>query len=334
MIMAKSTTSVNIRKKNNFIQVVRAFAIIAVVMIHTCPSGIEQVIYRPFINFPVATFLFLSGYLTRIENDNWYAFYKKRIVRVIVPYIIWTILHDLPIIIATKEIIVLKNLLTATASEPLYYIFVYIQFVLLTPWLGRLAKSKFQWVGWVITPISLIAFKYYSLLSGIEFHDYISIIWSDACLNWFTFYYSGLILGNKIINRNFSLNTLGMLYIISIALQMLEGFVWYEFGENNCGTQQKLTTLLSSTLFLLIVYTLIKKGNIVIKNKLLVLLGDYSFGIYLCNVMVIICLSKTSFYNIMPFPLNSIIVISISLAACYIGSRILGERISSWFGLR
>ena len=58
----KSTT----KPKNNTIQIFRALAIIAVVMIHTCPSGEWQVFCRPFINFSVATFLLLSGYLTKI----------------------------------------------------------------------------------------------------------------------------------------------------------------------------------------------------------------------------------------------------------------------------
>ncbi|MBE6415576.1 MAG: acyltransferase [Akkermansiaceae bacterium] len=50
--------------KDANIQLLRALAIIAVVFIHTCPHGMEQVIFRPFINFAVPLFLFLSGYLT------------------------------------------------------------------------------------------------------------------------------------------------------------------------------------------------------------------------------------------------------------------------------
>ena len=82
------------KQKDYNIQLFRALAIMAVVLIHTCPSGEWQVICRPFINFSVATFLFLSGYLTNTDNDNWEKFFKKRIVRVIIPYIIWTILYS------------------------------------------------------------------------------------------------------------------------------------------------------------------------------------------------------------------------------------------------
>ena len=81
------------REKNQKIQILRALAIMAVVLLHTCPSGNLSVVFRAFFNFAVASFLFLSGYLTKIENDNWLKFYKKRIIRVIIPYVIWTIFY-------------------------------------------------------------------------------------------------------------------------------------------------------------------------------------------------------------------------------------------------
>ena len=151
------------KQKDYNIQLFRALAIMAVVLIHTCPSGEWQVICRPFINFSVATFLFLSGYLTNTDNDNWEKFFKKRIVRVIIPYIIWTILYSVASKAWTPKALAL-NLLTAKSAATMYYIFVYIQFVMLTPLLGRLAKSKYQWMGWLVAPLSVMIFKYYPLI--------------------------------------------------------------------------------------------------------------------------------------------------------------------------
>ena len=134
--------------RNQSIQIFRAIAIIAVVLIHTTPGGEWQVFCKPFINFAVATFIFLSGYLTKIDNDNWLAFYRKRIVRVAVPYLIWTLLYGLLDTPSVNVVSLVKNLLCANASTTLYYVFVYIQFVLLTPLLGMLAKSRFRFTGW------------------------------------------------------------------------------------------------------------------------------------------------------------------------------------------
>ena len=320
------------KTRNNLVQIFRAFAIIAVVMIHTTPLGNWQVFCRPFINFSVATFLFLSGYLTKVDNDNWWAFYKKRIIRVIIPYVIWTVLYTL----ASRHIGKLPvNLLTAKAAAPMYYIFVYIQFVLLTPLLGKLAKSKFQILGWVVAPVSVIVFKYYWLLTGMKLNPYIDILWGDSCLGWFTFYYLGLILGNQIIEKKYSLKVLTIIYLASIVLQMIEGYGWLMLGETNCGTQLKLTSFLTSSLFLLIAYTVLQNGSFDIKNRFLRILGDYSFGIYLCHIMVMNVLSGfIPFYKTIPYPITSAITVLLSLCCCYIGVKVCGERVSKWLGLR
>lgn len=321
--------------RNNMIQIFRALSIIAVVMIHTTPPGEWQVFCRPFINFSVATFLFLSGYLTKIENDNWFAFCKKRLIRVIIPYIIWTILYSLPSILSGGSILTIaSNLITAKAAATMYYIFVYIQFVLLTPWLAQLAKSKYRHWGWLIAPISTLIFKYNGLLTGNELNIYVSLLWSDACLGWFTYYYLGLLLGNQIIKPNYSFRTLTLLYLVSIVLQMAEGYGWLRLGEANCGTQIKLTSFLTSTLFLLIIYTILNKPQIDVKNKFLRSLGDYSFGIYLCHIMVMMVLERIPYYTALPYPFTSAIIILISWGCCYIGNIICCKKISDWIGLK
>ena len=181
----------------------RGMAIIAVVMIHTTPAGQWQIFCKPFINFAVATFIFLSGYLTKTDNDNWPKFYTRRISRVLVPYLIWTVIYSIPDIRSAGLSALLKNLLCANATTTLYYIFVYIQFVLLTPLLGKLAKSPYRHLGWLIAPLSVILFKYIQVFGGIEQSKHIQLFWNDACLGWFTFYYLGLLLGNRIIVQEF-----------------------------------------------------------------------------------------------------------------------------------
>ena len=81
---------------NPKIQILRGLAAISVVMIHTCPGGYAQVCIRPFINWAVPMFLFLSGYLTKLENDNWPSFIRKRVVSVMVPYLFWTMIYTIP----------------------------------------------------------------------------------------------------------------------------------------------------------------------------------------------------------------------------------------------
>lgn len=320
------------RYRNNTVQVFRAISIIAVVMIHTTPSGYWQLCCRPFINFAVATFLFLSGYLTKVDNDDWWQLYKKRIIRVIIPYVIWTVLYT----IASHQIDRLPiNLLTGKACKIMYYIFVYIQFVILTPFLGKLAKSRYQFIGWLVAPISMIIFSYYWLWTGTDLNPNIYLLWKNSCLGWFTFYYLGLILGNRIIEKHYSQKVLVVLYMFSIILQFAEGYGWMMLGRTHCGTQLKLTTFLTSSLFLLIAYNIIHSGRFDIKNRFLRMLGDYSFGIFLCHIMVKSVLdSFVPYYKAIPYPITSAIVVLLSFGCCYIGSKVCGERASRWFGLQ
>ena len=113
------------------------------------------------------------------------------------------------------------NLLTTNANGTLYYVFVYIQFVLLTPLLGKLARSKFSWVGWLVTPLCTVI-KYYWLINNIEPNKIINNIWTVSCVGWFTFYYMGLLLGNGILKKKYNIKGLFAAYFLSVIVQMLE----------------------------------------------------------------------------------------------------------------
>ncbi len=221
----------------------------------------------------------------------------------------------------------------------MYYVFVYIQFVLLTPILIRLAKSEYRFIGWIIAPVSILIFKYAGLFFDVEYHRYISLFWSDACLGWFTFYYLGLLLGDQIITiRRRSVKSLCVYYGASLISQMLEGYLFLLHGDSNCGTQLKLSSLLSSTIFLMIIHTVLQNGGF--RNRcsslydFFIFIGDYSFGIYLCHMAVILVLSQLPLIDVIPFPINSFMVVLLSLICCSVGRRICGPKISGWLGLR
>ena len=301
-------------------------------MIHTTPAGEMQVICKPFINFAVATFVFLSGYLTKADNDNWLAFYRRRITRVLVPYFIWTVIYSIQDIQSEGLSVLVKNLLCANATTTLYYIFVYIQFVLLTPLLGKLAKSRFRHLGWIIAPLSVVLFKYIPAFGDIHLGKHVELLWSDACLGWFTFYYLGLILGNKLLSPKFNLINLVFLYCVSLLLQMVEGYLWFTVDPAGCGSQLKLTSILSSSIFMLIIYSVLS-SNHGMKCRLLSTIGDYSFGIYLVHMMILKELEPMALYSAIPYPVTSLIILIISFIFCNVFTAVTGKRVGRWLGL-
>ena len=161
--MGSAFVTVNPVKKDNSIQILRGLAIIAVVIIHSCPGGLYGVFLRPFVNYAAAMFLFLSGYLTKKEINNKKSFIFKRLKKVIIPYCIWSVIYMIP---EGFENFIIK-FITGRCSVVFYYIFVYIQFVILTPLITKLIKSKYKMLGWFITPLCTVIFRYIFTLSGL-----------------------------------------------------------------------------------------------------------------------------------------------------------------------
>lgn len=266
------------KEKSYKIQVLRGLAIIAVVLIHNTPGGIAQVWCRPFLNFSVGLFLFMSAMLSSVEKWN----PKKRIMKVVIPYVIWTLIYVLlrnfksPTAIPIDFV---KCLLTAKSAAVMYYIFIYCEFTLLIPVIDKLARSKYKYIGFLISPLEIIAMRLIPLMMGITINPYISILTSVSCLGWFTYYYLGYMVGNNLIQIKMSTKKILVFWVVSIALQILEGYWYYSMGNVNCGTQLKLTSVLAGSLFALLSYRFIEKTKHVNLN-LLFHLGEISFGIY------------------------------------------------------
>lgn len=314
--------------KNESAQVLRAVAIFGVILIHTCPPGITQVYVRPFVNHSVPLFLFLSGFLTSWEQPDFFGFIKRRLKRVLIPYLFWTVVYTL----ATQQPErLLQNAFTSRAAYHLYYIPVYLQFVVLIPLMKVIAKSKYRWVGWVITPVSILCFEYSTVFLGEQLGDHLSAFWYLSCLGWFSFYYFGLILGNnhlRITNKAQSASMIVLPFLLIV--QIAEGYLWFKNGAPDPGTPFKLSSLFT-TICIIIAIIPILCGKLQ-WPRWLILIGDCSFGMYLSHVLLIWIFSKITILGTLPFPINAILVLLSSLAFVISFRLILGERLGRWIG--
>lgn len=81
-------------KRDLYIQAVRGLAIAAVVLIHCLPQEAASVALRPFLNYSVAAFIFISGYLTsRRKVAGPAMFLRRRFSKIAVPYMIWNTVY-------------------------------------------------------------------------------------------------------------------------------------------------------------------------------------------------------------------------------------------------
>lgn len=316
---------------NKKIQILRAIAILAVVAIHTSPSGAWGVMLRPFANFAVALFIFLSGYLTHYPIEHITLFYKKRFLRVFIPYVIWSLIYTALHMDYSNFLI---NFITARCCNIYYYIAVYIQFILITPLLGKLITSKYKWVAFIITPVAILI-QYVLTLIGKP----LSFPWNaNNLLVWFIYYYIGLMLGNKILKPHLKFNQTIILLILSIILQELEGFGWYIMGSYNMATTQiKLTSMITSLMVIYLTYIYLTSSHLTVRDtkitKVLIEIGNCSFGIYLSHILIKALFNKLPLHHYVVFPLNTLIILFLTTACVFIGKKICGEKIGKYLGL-
>lgn len=307
------------------IQVLRGLAIVAVVLIHNSPKGIAQVWFRPFINFSVGLFLFLSGLLSDI--DSWSP--KKRIIKVIIPYVIWTAVYVLIYNYRDFSRILLyryfKSLLLADSEAIMYYVFVYCELTLLIPIIDKLSKSSFIWIGFLISPLEILFMRLIPLMAGYELNDCISKAMHISCVGWFIYFYLGYLLGNGRITIKSTSKELAVMWVGTIILQILEGYWYLYLGEQRCGVQLKLSSVLSGVVFMLLAYKYIESDQDA-RNKVFKLLGDKSFGVFFIHLAVMTILKKIPYYESWAiFPVNAFITTGVSLICVIVGGIIFGK---------
>lgn len=316
---------------SNKIQICRAIAIIAVVIIHNCPQEMGGIVVRCFVNFAVALFIFLSGYLTRIINTDIIIFYKKRLLRVIIPYCIWSVLYA---IASNKWDDFIFNFITGQCCSIYYFIIVYIQLTILTPWISRLIQSKYWKLGFLITPI-FIAIEYIYTINNN------SIVFPFNALFfvvWFIFFYLGMCIRNGNISISLNFKRLYCLFIVGYVIQLIESIIWYVYGNYNMATTQlKFSAILCSVIVSIIAYLWIIKEINISHNKIsniFIVIGNYSFGIYLTHIALMGVLNKTvyKFIDII-FPFNIVLIILIEVIGISFMVKLCGKKVCKYLGL-
>lgn len=316
------------------IQILRAISIIAVVIIHALPGECLGIIFiRPFVNFGVGLFLFLSGMLSSVKTWN----PLKRIRRVVIPYIIWSAIYvfimchnDLNLFPVTF----VKKAIIGQASAPFYYIFVYCEFALLIPLIDKIAKSKYKKIAFLIPILEIIFTRMLPIMLGIiGVHRYVLSVQAILCVAWFGYFYLGYLLGNNLINIKISNDKLLILLAVGFVWQFAEGFWLYKKKYGDYAGQLKLSAVFVGLIICVFAYRFIV-SDLNINNKLLKAIGDSSFGIYLSHMVVLNVLYDQPSSIVTRFPGNAVISLFASFLFVWAGRHICGDKISRWLGFK
>ena len=262
---------------------IKGVAILAVLAIHIPLTNDTNSVLasRQIINFPVAMFMFLSGFFVKEGTNMW-----NSVKRLLWPYIIWSGIWC--IIIPPQSVLLIISKLLFGGFSILYFLCVLIQLKLLTPWLLKHIKSEDYRITkdplWLITPLYLLSFSLIRLYAGNEFVKVNEIVpFNHFFPSWLIYYYLGMVCKFKTIKIRpiYALIALMVSYYLSILVS---------FWLNDCSsihnfpyTQSKLTSMLIALSVIMLIYSVRDLG---MKRNILARIGEWSFGIYLLHMPV------------------------------------------------
>lgn len=320
------------------IQVVRAIAIFMVIVTHTVLFNPYEIWVRPFVNPAVGMFIFLSGLLTKekIQGREIFSFYKRRLLRVLIPYTLWSIIY---VVFQGSYDTAIKDYLTGNCCSTFYYILVYMQLVIIAPLVGKLIRSKLWWIGFIITPVAIFT-EYILVYYGIDVTYPYNI---NNFFVWYIFFYLGMLIrirfeNNKIVSSTRRNIICIILIPLCIALELLEGHFWLAMGRDDfANTQVKLSAMCTGIVVCVLIGSIILSNNKRKPFKLFVLIGDASFGIYLIHQLIIGIWGRF-FPNLMIaknywFIIEAIIVLIIGFLIVFTLQKIFGEKIGRYIGV-
>lgn len=347
----------NSKTKDVYWQYVRAICIICVILIH-CKTGIEYknstlgawnfdywLVMRQFINFPVAIFIFLSGYFTNIESlrkvDTPYNLARGggRFLRLLLPFWIWSTFYTIINLIRTSGNVdiarTLIKLVLGLSSGQLYFILVLLQLTIITPFLiRRIEKGRGAKYLFLVTPLYLLILYLYFLIYKQQLPFY-----QIPFPAWFNFYYLGLwikIKGYKpIFKRNNILNSI-ILCVAGLIFSIIESYLLLSLGSTGGFASSQIKV--SSFLYVFAIINLliiIKPYMENLKIKWLENIGDSSYGIYYIHMFWIIV--STKILSLIPYIdgilpiyqlLQLIFVIFLSYISIQFTKKTIGDKIS------
>lgn len=317
------------KEKNQFIQFLRGVSIFAVVLLHCLgKTGNAPLIIKPWLYFCVMMFVFLSGYLTPREKvKNPWKFWRKRLVKILIPYAIWSAIYLIIDGNLTPYMFV-RALIRGNASGQLYFLNDYAQLVILTPLIyWMLEKKVLRVLLYAVTPCQIIL-NYYLKMHG----KYLLV---PLC-GWLLMAY---LLGLEHEKWEKRISNVKMPFVICAIVicgfaETWESFVWRIVGiEALTNTQVKFTTLLFTLSILLFLGCLrTKQKEKLAQIRFFTRLGDLSFGIYCCHKIFLeffaIYIPKGMPNALLLFP----ITLFFSAILVLICNKLLPKRICGWIG--
>lgn len=320
--MTTSTIVSSKKERLPQLQVVRAIAIMGVIIVHSTSYATLNMLASThywlynflniFMKFGTPTFIALSSfvlfynYIDRpLDRILVTSFYKRRLLYIVIPYVVFSLfyfsfsqyLNGSPLSLHEMASSFIHKLLTGKAYTHLYFVFINMQFYILFPLFLWLFKSHPRLARWAI-PLGLVLQWAFVLGNKYYFQVDNRGSWS---LSYFSYYMLGATLGIYyhqlktwlIVCRNHvSAARIGvwlLLWMMWLGSGLTHVYMWYEnrlYGISYNSTLFDLFYSLyafTSVLVLLQLSFVLYRGGRSLTGRVLARLGSLSFGIYLIH---------------------------------------------------
>ena len=286
------------RDRDIFWDVVKGICIIAVILIHTTSrNSLGGVIWRQFINFPVAMFFFVAGYFCHGEA-SYGVFVIKKTKRLLVPLAVASIVYgslELYFGFGSGNPLAVSRIFSALASFPLgwgYFVLALFQCMLLAPMLQKVKnRSRILLASFALYLVTALYMYLAStvFLSCWTLANSVPVIFCTAWLPLF-------VLGLNMQKRRLTVwapcaRTYGALVFL-LAVAVVTGIYWYDVATIQLARSQiRLPCILLSFVLAALLPNLGDRYSLSGRwCYMLARLGEMSFFVYLWHRFVLLSL--------------------------------------------
>lgn len=306
-----------------------------VIAIHTFPpldissvEGTINIFIRQIVGFPVPLFLAISGYYLGKKilesKEQKLLFWKKQILKVYLPALIWAIPLYILSIKNGDSFFKSTILLLGCGFSIYYFIALIIQCYIILPLLQKIRPC----IGLLITSsVSVISII---LISWFDYNRLPLIIYAGPIVTWAVFFYMGILLSKS--KREYKITLLYILIPLCIIACLIESYLLQTNNHNGWGI--KFTTYIYSATIILLLFSKHIESRFNadgLVNRFINNIGRISFPLYLMHCYVITIVFK--FINIQNYLMRWLLVSGCSILLVILMRRIIPSKFHKLLGL-
>lgn len=305
------------------IDLMRGIAILAVIIIHV--SGhftnikhinglmVTMAILDFFAHIGVPLFVFISGFVLTLSTNkksfNTKIFYKKRLLRILPPYLFFSIAYILLSSVVLKPIginlpdiqAVFLKLCTASSFSHLWFIALIVQLYLVFPLLRKFAQTKFFTLATILFTVGVqiiwqISTQYllFTVKSDNVLQPLIKSYLAGAFISYLGYFLLGMYFAkhnSNILGQLKKIKSYWLVVLMILLLSLISHYYFtlldlnndfYNLSWESLTLVRFLNPFLFITTFFFFYKVCLKKVPKII-TKTLTLFSKYSFGIYLTH---------------------------------------------------